>query len=111
MEPSLSSNHTSPYTGPERRRNQSTLFTLTELDPRDVIDGEELNGHYLTPDSEPVGYMREHCPHCHSVSLQLLLRYGHVKRSHLFCKRCTRCYDALDANGYSALSAAALSLS
>lgn len=86
-----------------QRRHQPLDITLAELDPRDVTDGVLLdNGQFLAPDPTPVGAMRETCPHCHDVALQLVLRRHHVKRSHLFCEQCTRCYDAL-CKGYSIL--------
>ena len=75
-----------------------------ELDPREVVDGVVLdNGMFLAPDPTPVGAMREVCPHCEGVALQLVLRRHHVKRSHLFCEQCTRCYDAVCEGGYSIL--------
>jgi hypothetical protein len=48
--------------------------------------------------------MRETCPHCPGMALKLVLRRDHVIRPHLFCPQCTRCYDAIDANGVSALT-------
>ena len=88
---------------PQRRRERLAV-TLMELDPRDVVDGVLLeNGMFLAPDPTPVGAMREVCPHCEGVALQLVLRRHHVKRSHLFCTQCTRCYDAVCEGGYSIL--------
>jgi len=88
---------------PQRRR-EALAVTLMELDPRDVVDGVLLeNGLFLAPDPTPVGSMRELCPHCEGVALQLVLRRHHVKRSHLFCEHCTRCYDAQCEGGYSIL--------
>jgi hypothetical protein len=88
---------------PQRRRERLDI-TLMELDPREVVDGVLLeNGMFLAPDPIPVGAMREVCPHCDGEQLQLVLRRHHVKRSHLFCKQCTRCYDAVCEGGYSTL--------
>lgn len=90
-----------------QRTNQRTtplLLNLLELDPREVIDGIMTPSGYLTADVIPVGPMREACPHCEGVALQLVLRHRHVKRSHLFCRVCTRVYDALDDSGYSVLT-------
>ena len=88
---------------PQRRRERLDI-TLMELDPREVVDGVLLdNGMFLAPDPTPVGAMREVCPHCEGVALQLVLRRHHVKRSHLFCEQCTRCYDAVCEGGYSIL--------
>ena len=79
-------------------------MSLFEMDPREVLDGQVLdNGTFLAPDPIPVGNMRETCPQCHGGPLQLVLRYHHVERSHLFCPHCTRCYDVLGAEGYSML--------
>lgn len=87
---------------PQRRHERLTI-SLTELDPREVTDGVLLdNGFFLAPDPTPVGAMRETCPHCQGIALQLVLRRHHVKRSHLFCAQCTRCYDAM-CNGFSIL--------
>ncbi|MFJ9452415.1 MULTISPECIES: hypothetical protein [unclassified Herbaspirillum] len=88
---------------PHRRRERLDI-TLLEIDPREVVDGMVLdNGMFLAPDPIPVGTMRETCPHCEGVALQLVLRRHQVKRSHLFCDHCTRCYDALCDGGYSIL--------
>ncbi|WP_083444778.1 hypothetical protein [Herbaspirillum rhizosphaerae] len=88
---------------PQRRRERLDI-TLMELDPRDVVDGVLLeNGMFLAPDPTPVGAMREVCPHCEGVALQLVLRRHHVKRTHLLCAQCTRCYDAVCEGGYSIL--------
>jgi len=79
-------------------------WSLFEMDPREVIDGVMLdNGAFFAPDPISVGNMRETCPHCNGEPLQLVLRRHHVKRSHLFCPHCTRCYDVLGAQGYSML--------
>lgn len=87
-----------------QRRGERLNITLMELDPREVVEGVVLeNGMYLAPDPIPVGTMRETCPHCEGVALQLVLRRHQVKRSHLFCKHCTRCYDAMCEGGYSIL--------
>lgn len=79
-------------------------MSLFEMDPRELMDGEVLdNGMFMAPDPVPVGNMRETCPYCDSQPLQLVLRRHHVKRSHLFCPHCTRCYDILNVEGYSML--------
>ncbi|MCU6433551.1 hypothetical protein LPB67_07135 [Undibacterium sp. Jales W-56] len=94
----------------ERRGTRAPQFTLIELDPRDVIDGVMLEQGYLSDDAQSSGKMREICPHCSGVQLQLILRFRHVKRAHLFCDCCTRCYDALYPDGSSALALGAVSL-
>ena len=88
----------------ERRNRTTSLFTLMELDPRDVIDGILVDGNYLADDPVSSGTMRECCPYCRTVPLQLILRYKHVKHAHLLCEQCTRCYDALYPDGTSALN-------
>ncbi|WDZ96279.1 hypothetical protein Herbaro_00415 [Herbaspirillum sp. WKF16] len=85
-------------------RNSPLLLSLVELDPRDVVEGVMTEKGFLAADVVPVGPMREACPHCAGVALQLVLRHRHVKRSHLFCRVCTRCYDALNDGGHSVLT-------
>lgn len=92
------------FTYSERRQARAPLFALSELDPRDVIDGKLVNEGYIAEDPISSGTMRECCPFCPSVPLQLILRYKHVKRSHLLCENCTRCFDALYPDGTSALA-------
>ena len=87
----------------ERRNPSAPLFTLVELDPREIIDGLLLDQGYATEDALPVGRMRETCPYCAGTPLQLVLRFRHLKRSHVFCSKCTRCFDALYPDGTSAL--------
>ncbi|MFZ6849712.1 hypothetical protein [Undibacterium sp. RuRC25W] len=94
----------------DRRNNRAPDFILLEVDPRDVIEGAMVDGIYYAQDIQSVGHMREHCPYCMSTKLQLVLRYKHVKRSHLFCNSCTRCFDALYPDGTSALVVGAMSL-
>lgn len=98
-----------PLGGPRAKaryeqRAAPLLLSLVELDPREVIDGLMTEKGYLAADVVPVGPMREACPHCTGVALQLVLRHRHVKRSHLFCRVCTRCYDALNESGHSVLT-------
>ncbi|NUU04328.1 hypothetical protein [Herbaspirillum robiniae] len=87
------------------QRASPLLLSLVELDPREVIEGVMTEKGFLAADVVPVGPMREACPHCPGVALQLVLRHRHVKRSHLFCRVCTRCYDALNDHGHSVLTA------
>lgn len=94
----------------DRRNLRAPFFTLLEVDPRDVIDGVMLDEGYLSEDVAAAGRMREHCPYCSSIALQLILRYRHVKRTHLFCECCTRCFDALYPDGTSALAIGTMSL-
>lgn len=94
----------------DRRNLRAPFFTLLEVDPIDVIDGVMLEEGYLSEDAASVGRMREHCPYCSGIALQLILRYRHVKRTHLFCECCTRCFDALYPDGTSALAIGTMSL-
>ncbi|ALU87298.1 hypothetical protein RB25_14580 [Herbaspirillum rubrisubalbicans] len=87
-----------------QQRTAPLLLRLVELDPREVVEGVMTPNGYLTAEVTPVGPMREACPHCEGVALQLVLRHHHVKRSHLFCRSCTRVYDALNESGYSVLT-------
>lgn len=88
---------------PDARVRRATVLNLVELDPLQVVQGEPAPGGLSAPDVTPAGTMREICPHCH-VPLQLVLRHQHVIRSHLFCQQCTRCFDALNADGRSVLA-------
>lgn len=85
-------------------RTTPMLVTLVELDPREVVDGIMTPNGFLAADIIPVGKMRESCPHCEGVALQLVLRHRHVKQSHLYCSECTRCYDAVTEHGHSILT-------
>ena len=84
------------------RAQDRTAFSLLELDPRQVVKGVEVADGVVAEDVMPVGQMRENCPHC-DAPLQLVLRTNNVIRSHLFCEQCTRCFDAINPDGSSAL--------
>ena len=89
----------------ERREHQPPpLLALVELDPRIVIDGERVSQGYQAQDARTFGAMREVCPECQDVNLQLVLRQERVKMAHLFCPQCTRCYSATYPDGSCALS-------
>ncbi|MFZ6771539.1 hypothetical protein ACO0LB_02365 [Undibacterium sp. SXout7W] len=100
--------HHQTYT--ERRHQRAPDFTLIELTQEEVIDPVMLDHGYHSEDAVSVGDMREHCPGCSGVALQLILRYKFVKRSHLFCPCCGRSYDARYPDGTSALAIGAMSL-
>jgi hypothetical protein len=89
-----------------KRRHQASSepFTLVELLPQEVVTGTRVANGFQADDVTSVGDMRETCPHCPGMALKLVLRRDHVIRPHLFCPQCTRCYDAIDANGVSALT-------
>ena len=88
----------------EQRHDQAALLTLVELDPPAVADGVWLHECYVSGDIKFSGEMREVCPECEEIHLQLVLRQDFVKRAHMFCPECTRCFDARYADGSAALS-------
>lgn len=94
----------------ERRKKNATFFTLVQLAAWEVVDGVMLEQGYASEDATPAGKMREICPYCSNVPLSLILRYRHVKRAHLFCENCTRCFDALYPDGTSALAIGTVTL-
>lgn len=100
---------TSNRPAPDLRVRRATALKLVELDPQLVVSGTPAPGGLIAPDVTLAGTMRETCPRC-QVPLQLALRHKHVIRSHLFCAQCTRCFDALYADGRSALAFAGLSI-
>lgn len=94
----------------ERRNRSVSFFTLKQLAPWEVVVGVMLEEGYASDDATPSGKMREVCPYCNNVPLALILRHKHVKRAHLFCENCTRCFDALYPDGTSALALGAVML-
>ena len=93
-------------TGPRagQRLGGSTVLALVELDPRVAVEGVLVDACFVADEVQLAGQMRERCPACGDVPLQLVLRYQHVIRSHLYCQQCTRCFDARFPDGRSALS-------
>ena len=92
-----------PMPPPDGRRGVgSAAFSLRELSSADVVDADVRCAGLLAEDARPVGQMREACPGC-SQPLHLVLRHRSVTRTHLFCQRCSRCFDACLADGSSAL--------
>ncbi|MDP2371349.1 hypothetical protein [Rhodoferax sp.] len=90
--------------GPGNRVAQPQGLALVELDPRQVVNGVVVAAGFKADDVAAVGKMRETCPYCGGLPLQLVLRHAHVIRSHLVCKTCTRCFDAVYPDGSSALT-------
>lgn len=88
----------------EQRHEKPPLMTLVDLDPALVADGAWLHECYLTGDITFSGEVREVCPDCEGVHLQLVLRQEFVKRAHMYCPECTRCFDARYPDGSAALS-------
>ncbi|MES2935797.1 MAG: hypothetical protein V4805_20175 [Pseudomonadota bacterium] len=90
----------------DKRREDGLLGVLVEVEPWSVVDGVRLNDGYLAEDPKIIGEMREPCPSCTDGHLKLVLRQSNVKREHMFCEKCTRCFDIQYADGTSALSIA-----
>jgi hypothetical protein len=91
------------------KRRESPLVPelfLVELAPTSIIEGAVIDRFFLEKEATPMGKMRELCPICKDVNLQLILRQGRIKQAHLFCSKCARCYDAHYADGSNALSLA-----
>ena len=87
----------------DKRRDHVEPLMLMQIDPSTIVDGMFVNGGYLTQDFAIAGEMRETCPECQTIHLSLVLLQHGVKRAHLFCKKCTRCFDACYPTGESAL--------
>ncbi|HEY5800211.1 MAG TPA: hypothetical protein VIT92_08315 [Burkholderiaceae bacterium] len=87
----------------KRHAGYDTRFELVVLNPALVFeDTEDLDP---LADVHLFGRMRETCPNCPGVHLQLVLRQRHVRMAHLACQQCHQCYDACYGNGVSALAA------
>ncbi|MBC7859293.1 MAG: hypothetical protein H7Z39_11060 [Burkholderiaceae bacterium] len=92
---------------PRNRIIDAPALVLVQLDPTEVVDGVPLEDDgYLADDFMIQGEMRETCPACPTEHLQMVLRQDNVKRAHLFCQRCTRCYDASYPDGTPAFAMA-----
>ncbi|MFI4940496.1 MAG: hypothetical protein ACHP7O_09190 [Burkholderiales bacterium] len=87
----------------DKRRSQKIPLTLNELDPCDIVEGVLMSEGYLGHDFVIAGEMREICPECKTTLLQLVLLQPGVKRAHMLCPACTRCFDACYEDGSSAL--------
>lgn len=82
------------------RRGLAAPFSLVELD-RHLVLAQSVpdSGIMMQEDVVSAGRMRELCPYCGDVPLQLALLSKHVIRSHLYCDKCTRCFDAIYSDG------------
>ena len=76
---------------------------LIQLDPATLVDCVRVEDGYLADDIVTAGEMRETCPECKTTHLKLVLLQKGVKRAHMFCEKCTRCFDVCYASGSSAL--------
>ncbi len=97
-------------TGLGRRSPTAPALTLVEVDASLVVEGVMSPAGLVAQDVTAVGQMRETCPNCQGVPLQLVLRLNHVIYPHLFCRHCTRCFDAFFADGRPALKFAGMTL-
>lgn len=87
------------------QRDRSSPFTLVELEPGAVLSGRSTETSFMSKENADFnGQTREACPYCGDVSLKLALRSERVSRAHLYCEKCTRCFDALFSDGSPALS-------
>jgi hypothetical protein len=93
--------------GAGRRTDVPAAFSLVELPPQLVVKGIKVSDGLLAPDVVPAGRFREMCPHCQDAPLDLALRTHHVIRTHLFCEKCSRCFDVVYHDGISAFTPAA----
>lgn len=86
--------------GQNMRRGLAAPFSLRELDPHLVLaESVPDSGIMVQEDTVSAGRMRELCPYCGDIPLQLALRSKHVIRPHLYCDKCTRCFDAIYSDG------------
>ncbi|CAN5442662.1 hypothetical protein BH11PSE11_BH11PSE11_30580 [soil metagenome] len=89
--------------GVERRRNEPELLGLLAMDPAELVEGARVGDAYRSKDFFMAGAMRETCPHCMTTHLKMVLLQKGVKRAHVFCENCTRCFDACYDGGPSVL--------
>jgi hypothetical protein len=82
----------------DHRKSEIDLL-LIEIEPFEVVDCVRVDGGYLAGAIAVTGGMRECCPACKTEHLKLVLRQEHVKRAHMLCERCTRCFDARYPDG------------
>ena len=88
------------------RKNDVPLLLLVEIAPSEAVDCVRVADGYLAGDIVVTGAMRELCPACQTEHLKLVLRQEYVKRAHMFCERCTRCFDARYLDGTPAFALA-----
>ena len=93
---------TDPAPPPRRQRVRVLLpLQLNELPSDQVID---CGASDAPVDLVSFGIVRETCPKCKTVHLNLILRQKMVRREHLFCAECGRCFSAHYPDGSCALS-------
>lgn len=86
----------------DSRVRDAQLLPLVEIAPELVVDGSIAVSETLAEEADAGGSMRESCPYCPDEPLQLVLRHQRVIRSHLYCRHCARCFDAILPDGSSA---------
>lgn len=87
---------------PDSRVRDAELLPLVEIAPELVVDKSIAAPATLAEAADAGGSMRESCPYCPDEPLQLVLRRQQVIRSHLYCRHCARCFDAILPDGSSA---------
>ncbi len=87
------------------RKNDVALL-LVEVAASEVVDCVFVADGYLAGDIVVAGAVREFCPACKTEHLKLVLRQEYVKRAHMFCEHCTRCFDARYPDGTPAFALA-----
>ena len=97
---------TSESAAMNHRKNDIPLLLLDEIAPSEVVDCVRVVNGYLAGDIVVTGAMRELCPVCKTEHLKLVLRQEYVKRAHMLCERCTRCFDARYLDGTPAFALA-----
>lgn len=102
----LVTNHL-PGGASDRRQHGTALqcvLHLIELPPPAVVECKQIdNGCYIAPNIVIGAALRESCPHCGEGHLKMVLRQRYVRRSHVYCERCTRCFEAKLPDGSLAL--------
>jgi DNA-directed RNA polymerase subunit M/transcription elongation factor TFIIS len=89
---------------PSRRHLHSVDSTLilSELNPGGLI--VQFEGADAPVPLTTFGTVRETCPKCKHNQLRLVLRQANVRSAHLFCDKCSACFDAHYPHGRSALT-------
>jgi hypothetical protein len=88
----------------EKRQNDPNLLTLVELDKTMLADYLRVEDGNLEYDIAMADDMRETCPECKTNHLKLVLLQKGVKRAHMYCDKCTRCFDVIYAGETSVLA-------
>jgi hypothetical protein len=87
----------------DHRNKQVVDLILIQIDRATVVDSIRLDDDFEPDGVFAMGEMREFCPICKVKHLKLVLRQKRVRRAHLFCDYCEKCFDARNPDGSSAL--------